>query len=192
MRAEQPRRSTVPAVRRLRPRVGPRIAARVPEGFDTRPYERFSVEPLAPTIGAEVGGVSLADPIDDALHAELNRALLEWKVLFFRRTSTSPGSSRPTSRPRWGELEHHPFVTHHVADQPDGAPRGRPPREGRRRQGRREHLAQRRHLAGGARRSARCCAPSRCPPVGGDTLWADMGAAYDLLPDGRQGARSTG
>ena len=110
----------MPAVRRLRPRVGPRIAARVPEGFDTRPYERFSVEPLAPTIGAEVEGISLADPIDDALLAELNRALLEWKVLFFR-DQDSPGSSRPASPADWGRLEHHPFVKHHVA-QPEDAP----------------------------------------------------------------------
>jgi fructose transport system permease protein len=49
----------VTASRRLRPQVGPRIAARVPEGFDTRPYERFTVEPLAPTIGAVIGGISL-------------------------------------------------------------------------------------------------------------------------------------
>ena len=30
------------------------------------------------------GGVALRDPIDAGLRAELGRALLEWKVLFFR------------------------------------------------------------------------------------------------------------
>ena len=123
----------MPAVRRLRPRVGPRIAARVPEGFDTRPYERFSVEPLAPTIGAVVGGVSLADPLDDELLAELNRALLEWKVLFFREQDITPeqhvalraaasGSSRTIRSCR-------------ITSQPEAPPRCMRPREERRRQG---------------------------------------------------------
>ena len=64
--------------------VGPRGAARTPVGFDQRPYERFTLAPLSPTIGAEVGGVDLAVPLDVELRSELRRALLEWKVLFFR------------------------------------------------------------------------------------------------------------
>src|SRR5581483_8571934 len=63
---------------------GPRVEARVPEGWVDQPYTRFAVEPLAPTIGAVIDGVSLAEPVDEELFAELNRALLEWKVIFFR------------------------------------------------------------------------------------------------------------
>jgi alpha-ketoglutarate-dependent taurine dioxygenase len=42
------------------------------------------VRPLSPTIGAEVEGVHLADAIDDETLADLRRALLDYKVLFFR------------------------------------------------------------------------------------------------------------
>src|SRR5262245_66535685 len=62
---------------------GPRVLPRLPEGWEERPYTRFSVQPLAPTIGAVIEGVSLADPVDTELFEELNRALLEWKVLIF-------------------------------------------------------------------------------------------------------------
>src|SRR5690606_25879920 len=62
--------------------IGPRVAARTAPGFDDRPYERFALRPLAPTIGAEISGVHLGEAIDDELHAEIHRALLEWKVLF--------------------------------------------------------------------------------------------------------------
>ena len=173
------------AVRRLRPRVGPRIAARVPEGFDTRPYARFSVEPLAPTIGAVVGGTSLADPIDDALHAELNRALLEWKVLFFRRQDITR-EQQARFAARWGRLEHHPFVKHHVA-QPEDAPEVL----------RLEKSADAKgveniwHSDVTWREEPSLGSVLRAievPPVGGDTLWADMGAAYDLLPADIRGA----
>ena len=53
--------------------IGPRVAARTVPGFDDRPYERFAVQPLSPTIGAEVTGVDLGAPIGDDLHAELQR-----------------------------------------------------------------------------------------------------------------------
>jgi len=42
------------------------------------------VEPLTPTIGAEVRGVDLREPLDDATVAAIRRALLDHLVLFFR------------------------------------------------------------------------------------------------------------
>src|SRR3546814_1461039 len=87
--------------------MGPRVARRTPEGFDDRPYERFSLRALTPTIGAEVTGVHLAD-VDDELQAEIHRALLEWKVLFFRDQDISQDQQRDFAA-RWGELESHPF-----------------------------------------------------------------------------------
>ena len=59
---------------------GPRMAARVPSDWVDEPYTRFSLTPVSPTIGAAVEGVDLAQPLDDKLFRELNRALLEWKV----------------------------------------------------------------------------------------------------------------
>ena len=63
---------------------GPRLADRVPPGWDDRPTPRFTLTPVAPLIGAVVEGVDLADPVDADLFGQLDQALLEWKVLFFR------------------------------------------------------------------------------------------------------------
>ncbi len=122
---------------------------RTPDGWVDEPYTRFTLRPSHPTIGAEIGGIDLAEPLDDDTFAELHRALLEWKVLFFRDAGPH-AEPAPRPRPRAGAtLERHPFIKHTLADQPTSA-RGRPLREGRRRRRLREHLAQRRHLARGA------------------------------------------
>ncbi|MFB6557198.1 TauD/TfdA dioxygenase family protein, partial [Streptomyces sp. NPDC056405] len=63
---------------------GRRILRRTPDDWPDRPYELFDVVPQSATIGAEVRGPDLSRPLSPALRAELNRALLEWKVLFFR------------------------------------------------------------------------------------------------------------
>ncbi|HRD27728.1 MAG TPA: TauD/TfdA family dioxygenase, partial [Caulobacter sp.] len=46
--------------------------------------EDLTIVPLTPTIGAEVEGIDLARPLDDATVKALRQALLDWKVLFFR------------------------------------------------------------------------------------------------------------
>ena len=46
---------------------GPQVARRVPHGFDDRPYSRFGVVPMGPTIGAQLTGVDLGGPVDDGL-----------------------------------------------------------------------------------------------------------------------------
>ena len=45
---------------------------------------RFDLEPLGVTLGAEVSGLDLRLPLDDATFDELERCWLEWKVLVFR------------------------------------------------------------------------------------------------------------
>lgn len=168
------------AVPKLRPRPGPRIASRTPTGWDAKPYTRIALRPLSPTIGAEVEGVSLADPLDDALHAEIHRALLEWKVLFLRRQDMTREQQAAFAK-RWGPLEHHPFVKLRTTNQPEEAP---------------EVLRLEKSAAVGGTENVwhsdvtwreepslgSVLRAVEVPPVGGDTLWADMGAAYDLLP----------
>lgn len=161
--------------------LGPRVAARIPAGFDDRPYERFTVTPLTPTIGAEIAGVHLADPLDDATQAEIHRALLEWKVLFFRDQDITQPQQRAFAE-RWGELEQHPFYK--LVQQEE-----------------RQDAADVVRLAKGAkspgfenewhhdvtwRTTPSLGAVLRAvevPALGGDTLWADCAAAYDGLPD---------
>lgn len=158
--------------------VGPRVAARVPEGFSTAPYERLALAPLGPTIGAEVSGVDLGAPVDDELHAELHRALLEWKVLFFRDQDITRAQQRDFAL-RWGTLERHPFYrfVHPGQDDLDVVTLAKDA------------------MAAGVENEWHTDitwheAPSfgavlravEVPELGGDTLWADVGAAYDGLP----------
>jgi alpha-ketoglutarate-dependent taurine dioxygenase len=46
--------------------------------------ESVSVHPQSVHIGAEIHGVDLSQPLADATVAEINAALLKWKVVFFR------------------------------------------------------------------------------------------------------------
>jgi taurine dioxygenase len=45
---------------------------------------RLDVRPMSGHIGAEILGVDLSAPLDDALIAEIRATLLRWKVVFFR------------------------------------------------------------------------------------------------------------
>ena len=102
-------------------RPGPHHLERTPTGWVDQPYTRVELDPLSPTIGAVVSGVSIADPVDDELFTELNRALLEWKVLFFRDQHLTHAQHAGFAT-RWGALEAHPFVRLRNADQPDETP----------------------------------------------------------------------
>jgi taurine dioxygenase len=158
--------------------VGPRVVPRVPDGWDDRPYERFTVHPLSPTIGAELGGVRLDQPIDDELQAEIHRALLEWKVIFFRDQDISQAQQRAFAE-RWGELEQHPFYKYVQPDQQaedvvtlykDAL------NPGVENEWHHDVTWHRTPSFGAVLRAV------EVPAVGGDTLWLDAAAAYDALP----------
>lgn len=48
-----------------------------------RKFERISVAPLNGTIGAEIGGVDLARPLDDETFAEIRQAFADYLVVYF-------------------------------------------------------------------------------------------------------------
>ena len=172
---------------------GPRVGRRTPDDWVDIPYERFSVSPLTPTIGAELGDVDLRD-VDDDLFAEIRRCLLEWKVIFFRDQHLERADQAALAR-RFGELETHPFFKHlgKAQPQPEDEPEV-------------VRLAKGPAVAGYENvwhtdTSWRPCPAFgavlraiEVPGVGGDTLWADMGAAYDGLDDAvpRPDRRSAG
>jgi taurine dioxygenase len=60
-------------------------------------------------IGAEIEGADLGRPLTEELRAELNRALLEWKVLFFRDQDITSAQQRAFAR-NWGERETNPLL----------------------------------------------------------------------------------
>jgi taurine dioxygenase len=163
-----------------RPRSGPRIASRTAPGWVDAPYTRFSVVPVTPTIGAEIGDIDLREPLDDETFAQLHRALLEWKVLFFRGQHLDAVQHEALGR-YWGALEWHPFAS---PTQPGQDERSKVVRLAK------DDKAVGRENVWHSDVTWREC-PSlgsilravEVPDVGGDTLWADMGAAFDCLDD---------
>jgi taurine dioxygenase len=153
---------------------GPRTLRRRPEGVGDRPYELFRLRPLGRVIGAEIAGVDLGASLTPALRAELNRALLEWKVLFFRDQRITSAQQRAFAA-NWGELETNPFIERGETDEVVRFTRsaGMPGYENIWH----TDVTWRPNPALGS-----VLRLVEVPPVGGDTMWADMGAAYDNLP----------
>ncbi|MDI9916816.1 TauD/TfdA family dioxygenase [Rhodococcus sp. IEGM 1379] len=158
---------------------GPIIAPRTAENVEVLPYELFSLEPQTPTIGAEISGIRLGGDLSDEVMAELRRALLEWKVLFFRDQEITRADHRAFAE-AWGDLEQHPFYQYTQPGQSDVDV---------------ATLAKDAAAVGAENiwhndvtwhefpSFAAVLRAIEIPTVGGDTLWADTGAAYDLLPD---------
>ncbi len=136
------------------------------------------IEPITCAIGAQLSGVSLADAAyDDALFTEIKQALLKHKVLFLRDQDISRKDHVAFAR-RFGELEDHPVVgsdpehpglvqIYKSPDQPS------------------DRYENSWHSDASWREAPplgcvlRCV---ECPPVGGDTMWANMALAYENLP----------
>lgn len=155
--------------------VGPRKPRRLPEGRVADPYERLELAPLTAVIGAEVVGFDLAQPIDDELGRELRRAFLEWKVLFFRHQQITAEDHRRFAA-WWGELEVHPFLPQ--GDVPEIVRFERDETNVSYENIWHSDVSWREVPSLGSVLRA-----VEVPPVGGDTMWADMGAAYDGLPE---------
>ena len=136
-------------------------------------------ERLTCAIGAELSNVSLADAAeDDGLFREIKALLLQHKVLFVRDQDIRPKDQVAFAR-RFGELEDHPVV----GSDPENPGLVRiykdldsPP----------EHYENAYHCDATWRDSPPMGAVLRCvecPETGGDTIWVNMVAAYEKLPD---------
>ncbi|MFC7221197.1 TauD/TfdA dioxygenase family protein [Streptomyces polyrhachis] len=152
-----------------RPRLTPRRFGAASEDFN-----HIDVRPYSTVIGAEIGGVDLSTPLEPATLAEIRRAFLDWKVLFFRGQHLTVVQHADLAR-HWGELYVNPHlpdagieqvarIVHDESDpgnenmwHSDATHWDKPP-------------------LGSLLRAV------KVPEFGGDTLWADLGAAYDGLP----------
>jgi taurine dioxygenase len=144
-----------------------------------KPYDLFDVSARGITIGAEIGGIDLRAPLTPDLHRELHRALLEWKVIFFRDQHLTADEHIAFAR-NWGSLETHPALQ--AGSKPElvrfekGGEEVTPASAG---------YENTWHSDVSWRAEPSLGSILRCiegPEVGGDTLWADMHAAYDQLP----------
>jgi taurine dioxygenase len=137
---------------------------------------RLTYRPLTPTIGVEIGGIDLARPLDDATRELLRAALLEWKVLFFRDQEIDTEQHLAFAR-AFGDLEVHPFAPH-KPDYPEVlAITHDRDNKGRENTWHSDVTWRVEPSLGSVLRAI------EVPAVGGDTLFADMYAAYDGLSD---------
>ncbi|HWT97675.1 MAG TPA: taurine dioxygenase [Terriglobales bacterium] len=136
--------------------------------------EQLTLTPLSPTIGAVIGNIDLAAPLNDSAFANIEQALLSHQVIFFRDQRLTPVQQRDFAA-RFGQLHIHPIypttpeareiivLDTDLANPPDNniwhtdvtfiatPPMGA--------------LLYARHL----------------PPLGGDTTWSNSIAAYQAL-----------
>ena len=141
----------------------------------------ISVRKLTPSIGAELEGVDLSKPLDEKLLAEIRDALIANLVIFFRNQDLTLDQHKAFGR-CFGKLHLHPA--------PLGVIDGHP-----------EIIVVKadensRHIAGETWHSDVSCDAEppmasilhlkEVPPVGGDTLFANMYAAHDALSDSMQ------
>ena len=145
----------------------------------TGTYRRIDVKRFAPALGAEVRAVDLAaGGLDNETYREIRAALLEFQVLFFKEQSEIPPATHVAIGKMFGELHMHP-----AAPQMPGYP---------------EifviHVHKDSKVANGEFwHSDVSCDPvpplgtmlqlHTLPEVGGDTLFANMYAAYDALSE---------
>jgi taurine dioxygenase len=139
----------------------------------------MQVEQLTCSIGAELIGVNLADAVhDDGLFAEIRAQLLKHRVVFLRDQELSRADHVAFAR-RFGELEDHPVVGSHP-DYPGLVQVYKDPDSPVERYENSWHTDATWREAPPLGSVLRCL---ECPPVGGDTMWANMVEAYKHLPD---------
>lgn len=141
----------------------------------------FAVVPMTPRIGAEIQGIDLGAPLPEQAIAEIRDALLQYKVLFFRDQDITTQQHIAFAR-RFGELEIHPMST--GQEHPEIFHLKTPSGEGTEYRGKRRYGADEWHSDVSWREVPSFGSILRgriIPETGGDTMWADMTAAYEGL-----------
>jgi taurine dioxygenase len=72
----------------------------------------LQVKPFAPALGAEVRGIQLADGLDEETYSALRPALLQFGVLFFKEQAEIPPATQVQVGRMFGELHMHPAAPH--------------------------------------------------------------------------------
>ncbi|MEC9239285.1 MAG: TauD/TfdA family dioxygenase [Pseudomonadota bacterium] len=143
-----------------------------------RSYETLQVETLTPHIGAKVRDIDLSQPLTNEQARDVHQAWIDWKVLVFPDQQLNRDQHKAFAR-RWGKLHVHPMQPTYGGDEEilvvnttrDSA-----------------------YTSGDGWHTDVTCDP--VPPLGsmlyitktpasggGDTLFADMYLAYQMLSD---------
>lgn len=143
----------------------------------------LTVTPLGFAAGAEVSGIDLAKPLDAADRLRINEAWLQHLVLVFPKQDLSPEQQIAFSR-NFGELDQHesqaPSTLHHdhreilvLSNKTVGGKKS-----GTHNSGRNWHTDLS-YTTCPAKGAVLHCKEK--PPVGGDTMWANLYLAYETL-----------
>jgi len=135
----------------------------------------ITVSPLTPAIGAEIGNVDLGQVTDQEI-IDIRAALLKHKVVFFREQTLSQAQHIGLAR-GFGELEIHPATPSsqsnpevlHIAHGPES--------KGQENFWHSDVTWREKPSLGSILKAV------KVPAVGGDTLFANMVLAYELLPE---------
>ena len=141
-------------------------------------HERIVIERTAGALGAEISGADLRKSLDAQTVAEIEDALFEHLVIFFRDQDITPAQQLAFAR-YFGEILPYPLVQG-LDDYPDIVPVLKLPHETKNFGG--LWHADTTYLEEppmGAILLAR-----ELPPYGGDTIWANQYLAYETLSDG--------
>jgi taurine dioxygenase len=139
---------------------------------------RIEVEPIAGACGAEIRGVDVGAPLDDATIGDIRQALLDHCVIFFRDQVLDVAQQKAFAR-RFGDIFIHPNYNGVVPDPEILEVRREPGDE--RIVG--EHWHSDTTMMAEPPLGAILYA-LEVPPFGGDTIFANQYAAYDALSDG--------
>jgi taurine dioxygenase len=145
----------------------------------------FEVKPLHPVLGCEIVGISLEQAVSPKLFAKVYEAFLDYQVILFNDVDLPPATQVAFAR-NFGEVQIHVLSQHYgYKDHPeiymlsnldkDGNPSGKHPDKG----------TLYWHTDGSWRErtgQATMMYSEIVPEAGGETEFADMYSAYDLLP----------
>lgn len=145
----------------------------------------FAVLPLHPVLGCEISGITLAQAVSPALFAKVYEAFLEYQLIVFHDVDLPPATQVAFAR-NFGEVQVHVLADHYgIKGHPeiymlsnldkDGNPSGKHPDKG----------TLYWHTDGSWRErtgQATMMYSEIVPDVGGETEFADMYSAYELLP----------
>lgn len=134
----------------------------------------FDLKPLSPAIGAELHGIDLREDLSEAAIAAVRQALLDWKVVFFRDQDITPAQHIAFAR-RFGDLEIHPATPKDQTHQEVLRIEHGENSKGQENAWHSDVTWRATPSLGSILRSI------EIPPVGGDTLFANMEAAYEGL-----------
>ena len=140
--------------------------------------DQVEVRPIAGSLGAEIHGVDLAGSMDASVFEQVHGAFLRHNVIFFRDQVITPGQQVAFAR-RFGDIHLHPYIQG-LDEEPQVIEIRKRPEDT--------------YNFGGTWHTDQAFSPmpalgtmlyaKETPAAGGDTMFANMYAAYETLSDG--------